>query len=407
MSASSPYQSQLFQRLTQQSHRWSQQWRQTLHRGKMAAAWGMQALLFPLSVLFQGAQRGAKRLRQAVAQPRAQLSASGRQEQAGENPAARLETATPVPEGLAAVSASGWLRPEPLAFIQSLVGKLQRLSAWQPSGSLTQGGQASLPEADGASLSTAFLSFIDPPQRRVLLPRVGPQRFLVHLDGAVAALERRSGKLQHLWSGRSSITPPAAVGEGAFQIQTLIYAAIAYFFGRRDHTLFSSASISLPSKGGLQASDPHSLQGGDSSSCRAQSDSCRAQSETPDPAVLDSGQPQWVTWHDLFGRAAHPVAVASTRPPLNSPSQRRTRSKTLPAGEFPAIPPIPGISLVGDGINFEIETEAVFMGYVKHPLRQILECLDRIVAWTEKRLAEIWSNTRSFVAGFLGLPDRS
>jgi hypothetical protein len=54
----------------------------------------------------------------------------------------------------------------------------------------------------------------------------------------------------------------------------------------------------------------------------------------------------------------------------------------------------------------DIETDAILMGYVKHPLRRILEWLDRFIAWIEKRLAAIWMNTRSFVAGFLGLPDR-
>lgn len=398
MSTSSRYQSQLFQRLTQRSHRWSQRWQQTLHRGKMAAVWGVQALLFPIYVLFQGAQRGAKRLRQAVPQPRAWLSASGRHEQTGENRAPRLEAATPAPEALkAAPVSSGWLRPEPLAFIQSLLGQLQGLRTWQPSGSLTQGGQEPVPEINNRSfLPAAPLSFVHRFQWPLPLPWVQPQRFLVRLDRAVAALEQQSGKLQHLWGGRSgpqAILPPTAVGQDAFQIQTLIYAAIAYFFGRRNHSLpVSSAFASLSSKGGLQASTPYSLQDSDPSvSARS---------------APDGSQPLWITWHELFGRAANSVTAASTPPSPSSPPRHSPSRATLPKSGFPAIPPIPGVSLVGDGINLEIDTEAVFMGYVKHPLRRILEWLDWFIAWIEKRLATIWMNTRSFVAGFLGLPDR-
>jgi len=397
MSASSPYQSQLFQRLTQQSHRWLQRWQQTLHRGKLAAVWGVQALLFPIYVLFQGAQRGAKRLRQAVPQPRAQLSAFGRHEQTGENRAPRLEAATPAPEALTATPASsGWLGPEPLAFIQSLLGQLRGLRAWQPSGLVAQGGQEpgpSIPETNDRSfLPAAPLSFVHRFQWPFPLPRVQPQRFLVRLDRAVAALEQQSDKLQPLWGGRS-IAPPAAVGNEAFQIQTLIYAAIAYFFGRRNHSLpVSSAFASLSSKGGLQASAPYSLQDSDPS--------------VPACSAPDGSQPLWITWHELFGRAANSVTAPSTPPSPSSPPRHSPGRATLPKSGFPAIPPIPGVSLVGDGINLEIDTEAVFMGYVEHPLRRILEWLDRFIAWVEKRLAAIWMNTRSFIAGFLGLPDR-
>lgn len=395
MSVSSPYQSRFFQRLTQQSHRWSQQWQQTLQRGKVAAVWGVQALLFPLYVLWQGAQRGGKRLRQAVPHPQ-QLSASGRHEQAGENRAARLETTVPVQAALAAVSVSSdRLRPQPLVLLRSLLGQLQRLSAWRPAGLLTPREPEPVPLMPEAKdePTAGSLSLNDSPQRPALLTWVQPQQVLVQVDRTMAALEQWSGKIRHLWPGETGPQPlpsPAGVGQDAFRIQTLIYAAIAYFFGRRDHSLLASASASLPSSGGFPTSASHALHLSDSGA-----------------AVCSTPGALWVTWHDLFGRAAHPVAAAPEPPSPSAAPQSRAWSRPLPKSGFPAIPPIPGVSLVGDGIHLEIETEAVFMGYVKHPLRQMLEWLDRIVAWIEKRLTTIWSNARSFVAGFLGLPDRS
>ncbi|NJL83368.1 MAG: hypothetical protein HC890_11235 [Chloroflexaceae bacterium] len=37
-----------------------------------------------------------------------------------------------------------------------------------------------------------------------------------------------------------------------------------------------------------------------------------------------------------------------------------------------------------------IETEAIAVGYVKHPLERVLEWLDRIILWLEETVAALW-----------------
>jgi hypothetical protein len=39
-----------------------------------------------------------------------------------------------------------------------------------------------------------------------------------------------------------------------------------------------------------------------------------------------------------------------------------------------------------------LEAEVTSAGYVKHPLEQILELLDRFILWLEQLLAKFWKN---------------
>ncbi|MFZ4666245.1 MAG: hypothetical protein ACOYME_07450, partial [Prochlorotrichaceae cyanobacterium] len=60
----------------------------------------------------------------------------------------------------------------------------------------------------------------------------------------------------------------------------------------------------------------------------------------------------------------------------------------------PAIETIAMAGAIGVSINPEpcpeIEVKSLTVGYVKHPLEQLLHWLDRLVTWVENQLARLW-----------------
>jgi hypothetical protein len=206
-----------------------------------------------------------------------------------------------------------------------------------------------------------------------------------------------------------------------FQIQALIQAAIDYFFSRR----FSRLS---PEQSTLAGNDASALPAGE------------GEFEAADP---------WLTWGDLFGEpqtakispqtipdspAQLPEGFGSnipvmpesevlraTRRYLNSrqqssqltqpktrqtqltrTSKHRTPSPTTVSSRQGSISPTttetttlsnpasPPSDTHLDPAPDWIETPATPTGYVKHPLEQLLEWLDRGMVWLEEWVVKVW-----------------
>jgi hypothetical protein len=415
MSASSPYQSRLFTAIAQQSRRWGKQWSHTLQRGKTAARWGIQALLYPIYLLLQGAQWSAQRLHQAQAQP-PPLQAGGETPAPQRVPASEevretiLTAPKPSPPSLPAWTA------------RSLARVLQPLMVWKHS-ALAKTAQPleetalAFPATEVDPSAPALLPFrVTTGLNRAasLVPRTRVQQFLVRVDRAMAILEERPALVMRRfipWAvepspqRQASLNPHGPFGEEAFQIQILIQAAIDYFFGR--HSAWKTLPVA-PGTAGLGANNG-ALSGTKPSDLQlpGQGDPLASLTTAGEDATL------WLSWSDLFGSFG-PTPAVKAGPSQQESETPRTRPSSHQEGgrqwlpltqtSFPRIPPIPGVSIAGDGTYLEIETEAVFMGYVKHPLQQLLEWLDRGLAWLESRWGLFWRNARSFIEGFLGLP---
>jgi len=230
-------------------------------------------------------------------------------------------------------------------------------------------------------------------------------------------LERISGQLTQTNLGNtltsfknpenSLVTPNAIepIPPDPFQIQVLIQAAIAYFFGQK------SANAHLSGQNG------QSFVGS-----------------------TDSIDDPWLTWEDLFIDRSTEINIETsteTNPPLplrgipkrtalkpsqsdkiqkksrkNSKITRSTTSKSSKLSLKTSTLTETSVSSQLDTILEEaietalmtttsqetgldaapdwIETEARVMGYHKHPLEQILELLDIFVLWLEENLKKIW-----------------
>jgi len=225
----------------------------------------------------------------------------------------------------------------------------------------------------------------------------------------------------------------------ANSLQALIYGAVDYFFGDRNSQTrvqgqeeSQGAIASLPA-GGLKRLKFPSL---------ARLLLHSSPEPSPDPEMNED---PWLTWMDLYGEEKaipEPLSkVMTSRPQLNSgvatPRMRSPLTLTQPGSLAPTqsasqptkspqkrpfwqkftqprSTPTPGAlaatettpepsthpsgaiataSSPPDAIDpaFDwVETEATSVGYVKHPLEQILEWLDDIMLWLENLVVAIW-----------------
>ncbi|NET02992.1 MAG: hypothetical protein F6K62_15135 [Sphaerospermopsis sp. SIO1G2] len=84
----------------------------------------------------------------------------------------------------------------------------------------------------------------------------------------------------------------------------------------------------------------------------------------------------WLTWSDLYGE----VEIQS--------SQKQTSGKATTKSESSSYVNLGNTQNIKDSKQWKlnpdwIETKAIFIGYEKHPLEQILEWLDHIMVWVE------------------------
>jgi len=240
------------------------------------------------------------------------------------------------------------------------------------------------------------------------LERISGQLTQTNLGNAIAKFQNPENSL---------VTPNAieTIPPDPFQIQVLIQAAIAYFFGQKS----ANAHLSGQSGKSLVSS-------------------------------TDSIDDPWLTWEDLFiDRSTEINVVTSTE--TNSPlplrgmpkrtalkpsqsgkiqkkSQKKskiTRSKTSKSSKVPLTTATATLTETSVSFHLDtileeeietalmtttsqetgldaapdwIETEAKAIGYHKHPLEQILEFLDVFVLWLEENLKKIWYWLRNRLA---------
>jgi hypothetical protein len=240
------------------------------------------------------------------------------------------------------------------------------------------------------------------------LERISGQLTQTNLGNAIASFKNPENSL---------VTPNAieAIPPDPFQIQVLIQAAIAYFFGQK------SANTHLSGQNGQSF-----------------------------VASTDSIDDPWLTWEDLFidrsteinietSTATNPSLPLRGMPkrPALKPSQsgkiqkksrkssKITRSTTPKSSQRPLTTPTTTLTqtpvssqldtILEEAIETAlmttnsqetgldaapdwIETEARAIGYHKHPLEQILEILDIFILWLEENLKKIWYWLRNRLA---------
>lgn len=238
------------------------------------------------------------------------------------------------------------------------------------------------------------------------LERLSGQLTQTNLGNAIAPLANPGNAL----STPNAIEP---IPPEPFQIQILIQAAIAYFFGQK------SANAHLSGQNG--------------------------KSFVGSTEIIDD---PWLTWEDLFiDRSTEVNVVTSPETSLPLPLRglpKRTALKPSQSGKIPkksrksskitrsTTPKSSKLSLTTSNLTETsvssqldtileeaietvlittnsqetgldaapewIETEARAIGYHKHPLEQILELLDMFVLWLEENLKKIWYWLRNRLA---------
>lgn len=216
------------------------------------------------------------------------------------------------------------------------------------------------------------------------------------------------------------------------KIHALIQAAIHYFFGK-----FSS----IPGIGASEQPTFSMASGGTTHPLTGRLSASLLATQPPNPQLPAAEEPDpWLTMDDLFGNSAGSPAtggqrkvpdskaatstlpsdtapVASASPiwkqtkrsqnsqlpkPHSAETKRRSRtpSRTQPPrtallSSTPAVvAPTQDVSLNSPDW---IETQATPIGYVKHPLEQLLEWLDSVMLWIEQLLINLWNWVRQWL----------
>ncbi len=218
----------------------------------------------------------------------------------------------------------------------------------------------------GNSFSDQALAFLDRTVAELESNRLAPVSevaiALVQRSwGLVLAVQNRlsvslSGKAQ-LDNIRQPAIAPAPAETPKFRIQALIWAAIDYFFGNRGEKHLFSDDLDP----WLTSSD---LFG------------------TPESEGVLMAHSQLQS--QLVERQKHNRTVDRAR---KKPRSLKTSESLQPSSQDTQLEPAPEW----------IETHAAAMGYVKHPLEQLLEWLDRAMLWLEEVLMSAGQWVRSLL----------
>jgi len=228
---------------------------------------------------------------------------------------------------------------------------------------------------------------------------ITPDQVLAFLDRTIAEVE--SNHLAPVSAAKTSLSFPSTVGKRSWKlvqqlqtqlsrslssskspaitpdaethtlrIQALIWAAIDYFFGRSKKHL-KQTTLHLPTGSKPQGKPlPHRRS------------AAKLSSTWSPPSPHDP----WLTLSDLFGDSAESDEPSTLHQPKLSKSQ--TINKVSSASEISAQPDTQSTQL--ESAPDWIETNATSMGYVKHPLEQLLRWLDRAMFWLEQVLIKVW-----------------
>ena len=219
-----------------------------------------------------------------------------------------------------------------------------------------------------------------------------------------------------------------------FRVQALIYAAVDYFFGRRRSHLPGTASqAQLRSLANAQGETPQ-LSGRNSTSLppvTAPPNIELAGVSEPDP---------WLTWDDLYDDSQFPDLTQTSTPATRSSGKRRSDSQSqLPRAFNSQTPAMPKNSVFGGDTTQKkakssslsaahsrrpndlqttaeptaittpsaptpeshldpapdwIEAKSTPVGYVKHPLEQLLGWLDVAILRIEEFIVKVWHSVK-------------
>lgn len=184
---------------------------------------------------------------------------------------------------------------------------------------------------------------------------------------------------------------PTEAKDDNLKIQALIRAAIAYFFNwqplRRFHSRSSTPAILDPDNFVASAAIAASQQSPESSQLAVGAGSTHNVKPREEP---------WLTLADLFGGPE--VSLANSESGAVAVRTQPPRGLTQ-TSEPPTSQEVSGTSASTTANEWlDIETEAILMGYIKHPLEQVLEWVDRGLAWLEGLIAALWTHLRPYLS---------
>lgn len=222
------------------------------------------------------------------------------------------------------------------------------------------------------------------------------------LDSMLLQLERQAGPVvQGLQQkSQSSALDQKVSRDDHLRVQALIRTAIAYFFDWKPSRFLRHSSTQVPV---LDSDKPSSTE------------SQRPLLDLGQPAIIATesthstraGQEEpWLTLADLFGGEAS-LADSGSGAASMSMTQAPQRKLAKTSGQPPA--PSQKLKVAGTSASttadewMDIETEAILMGYIKHPLEQLLGWLDRGLAWLEELIAALWTHLRPYLSALFQL----
>jgi len=412
------YQSRLFNFVHQQARRVSDQCDRAFRHLQVATTWGVQVLLYPIYLLFQSSELAGKQMQSSVQQSWPELQPNDTNSQPQTPPTAD----TPIQRVLLLVNdlsseeaIANIPTTKTLPFFLSATLRFKFFTVATPSASscntVVRGIATQLSNRTLVLITAQneILDIFTPQQQQKIQERIIGEvanywhfvppsspplvlfsdQALAFLDRTVAELESSrlapvsevaialahrswelvelvktrltvslSGKVQ-LDDTRYSAVDPDPAQTHTFRIQALIWAAIDYFFGNRGRselgqTTPTDRTLKLPAGSKPRRKRlPH--RGSASKLPKAQLPS-RTQ-------VVNADVDPWLTFSDLFGDPSEGEIEISRQS-----SSQGTQIESAPEW---------------------IETHATVMGYVKHPLEQLLKWLDRAVLWLEELVVRV------------------
>ena len=420
------YQSRLFNFVHRQTRRLTEQYARTFRHLQVSTNWSVQVLLYPVYRLFQSTELARKQLFSFVQQTWPQLQPDN----SDSPPQTPPNADTPIQQVLLLVNVPSKkadtlrrTRPVVRGIATQLSSRTLVLVTAQNEilDILTTQQQQKLQEQIIGEVADYWrhqrLAYLAGQKNGEFI--LHPERTLTFLDRTIAELEsnlapvsevalalgKRSREMIHLVQTQLSVLlsgfpqpagsqslaiAPNGSDAHTFRIQALIRAAIDYFFGSRSRNLQQTtpthSSLKLPFISTRQKPLPHSRSIHRLGS--RPSNLAKAFSRQQPPQLVSSDLDPWLTLDDLFGDsidASTGVLEQGSREArelLSRGARERGRIEDFGRKDFPLRPPAP--------LPQWIETKATKIGYVKHPLEQLLEWLDRAMLLLEKVLTSVF-----------------
>ncbi|OSO94200.1 hypothetical protein B7O87_03260 [Cylindrospermopsis raciborskii CENA303] len=370
--SSSPYQSQVFKFFSHQSRRLSQKLGGAFRNLQLATKWGAQALLYPLYKLLEPDKAVGKKLKTS-----------------GKNPMyPPLDDHTPMESPIVkalepsrSLSSSATWESENLQNVKSwgwfggIVQKLTAVARYDQS-LRSKTLQSHIPKIEATEQNNKVFDVLTPIQQKQIansieeqinnyyninmeiLSDIVPRAFSysrVLASKCLNFVDAMLVKLEH------QAQLPANVTVGSANILALIQSVIGYIFETRQITLMGEETAPIL---------PHEF----TTNAKSQVGFYPSWEQLQTSHIGEVKEDCWLTWEDLFGSD---FSDGDSR----QPPQVSSYSKNYQIQESE-------LKLGGEENKYQfkpdwIEIKAIFIGYEKHPLEQILTWLDHLMLWIE------------------------